>query len=168
MAFYDSVKDDIRAENGDEPDGSADEDDEDNDSMPFDHLKKGAEDEDDGDGGSDADTPIEVLTEDGIKPADEPEDTADSAAGSGGEAPSQPTQQPRQPQQDDASAAQEEETAGGTGASQARVEESAGGTQPSGVDASGDELVETLQRIEQQNSEMLDVLRGIKRSLDGS
>ncbi len=165
MGFYDSVKDDIREENGDGREEQPAGQDEDNDTMPFDHLKKGAEDEGDDEGSSGSDTEIEVLTEDGIKPAEGSADTASQQEESQGPREDAQQQRDREP----SGAAQDRsETAGGTGAAQADAVESAGGTHASGVDTSSDELVETLQRIEQQNSEMLDVLRGIKRSLDGA
>lgn len=166
MGFYDSVKDDIREENGEttaEPDADDGDDD-----MPFDHLKDGAESDDDGEQqGSGSDTQIEVLTDEGLKPAGGGEDTDGSPEAAAADATSTAAGQ-------DATSAQEE-TPSQPQAGQDRSEpatdgETAGADHdPAREDARGDpddELLATLQRIERQNDDMLDVLRGIKRSLN--
>ncbi|MFB6265581.1 MAG: hypothetical protein ABEI07_00680 [Candidatus Nanohaloarchaea archaeon] len=133
MAFYDSVKEDIREENGSAED--ADESEEDN--MPFDQLKENADDREDpeeaAESGSDSD--IEVLG-DGEVPEETP--------GPGGEA-SSTSQEPESREQE-------------AGSKDSEPSQRAGTEEP--------ELVDLLQRIEEQNQEMLDVLRGIKRSLE--
>lgn len=135
MAFYDSVKDDIREENG-----AADRDaDPEDDTMPFDQLKKDAEEQGD-ESSAGSETEIEVLTDDGLQTERTEETATDTAAASAGAA------------QD---AAQDRETSQGTAPQQS-----------AGADDVRAATLDTLQRIEQQNDEMLDVLRGIKRSLD--
>ncbi len=140
MAFYDSVKEDIRDETGATQDG----DDEGEDDMPFDQLKDEAEDrEDPEDAASSSDTDIEVLGDGDLA------DTADT--GSSGD---------KSPSPGGTGAPEQDDTAEqGTGASREHTEE----TVSDGADR---DTVQVLQRIEQQNQEMLDVLRGIKRSLE--
>lgn len=74
MAFYDSVKDDIREEAGEPLEDSED------DSVAFDQLKKDAEeDDDDDDREMSSDTDIEVLGRGGMSQPEEDSSAPDSA-----------------------------------------------------------------------------------------
>lgn len=123
MAFYDSVKENIRDENT--PD---EEDDDAEDTMAFDQLKDQAEDREDPDESSaNSDSDIEVLGE-GDLSTDERQDEG------------------REPERS------------------SPIEQSSGESGRT-VQESEDDVVAALERIEEQNREMLDVLRDIKRSL---
>lgn len=142
MGFYDSVKDRVRSqENTGEGDDAAKED----EAMPFDHLKKQAGEQDDPeeDGQPRSDTDIEVLA------SGERVDTPEPSPSAGGEDAQQ------------AASGTAEETATRTVQEQQEPE-----TRPA-ADGAG-ELVGVLRNIEEQNAEILTVLRGIKRSLDGA
>jgi len=128
MAFYDSVKDDIREEKGDGEEREEPED----DNVAFDQLKKEAEDSEEPDEEQESSgTEIEVVGRDDLSASGE-EEPFGSPESDGGAVTPNAEQEPRQ---------------------ESRPEPD-GGT------------VEILQRIERQNEEMLDVLRGIKRSLE--
>lgn len=156
MGFYDSVKDDVRDEH--RPDDETTEgDDTEEREMPFDQLKKDAEEydeteeeqeDDSGDAG------IEVLTPDGAEPA----------GGQAGDASAEPAQQTREQRPDGSGAdgparSQQEPTSSSADTSPAREPAAAD-------DADGSEVLDALERLEAQNDEMIDLLRGIKRSLD--
>lgn len=132
MTFYDSVKEHVRNENGDEKPDEPQETDTTEGEDVFDELRKGAEDM-----GTDADDPkqddaaddgtdIEVLTEDGLKPADADGTPADQG---------QPSAEPADP------------------------------AEAAPAAAGPDEVVALLETIEEQNREILSVLRSIDRSL---
>ncbi|MDY6761443.1 MAG: hypothetical protein SVY41_00170 [Candidatus Nanohaloarchaea archaeon] len=149
MAFYDSVKDDIRDETG----ATTDDDD---DSMPFDQLKDEAEErEDPEESETSSDTDIEVLGDGGL------DDTENSGTAAGGAEPQAAAPQDTAPQQ---SASEE-----GTGQPQSDAADHSSQVSATGT-AGGEEgapdTVDVLRRIEDQNQEILDVLRGIKRSLE--
>lgn len=159
MGFYDSVKDDVRDEHRPD-DETTESDDAEEREMPFDQLKKDAEEyddeseqeqEDESGGGSD----IEVLTPDGAEPAE------GQAAASASE-PAQQTQEPRPAETggDGSARPQQEQTSSTADTSTTQ--------QPAAADGSADdsEVLAALERIEAQNDEMIDLLRGIKRSLD--
>ncbi|MFB6295100.1 MAG: hypothetical protein ABEI97_05035 [Candidatus Nanohaloarchaea archaeon] len=139
MAFYDSVKEDIRDETG------AAQDDDEEGSMPFDQLKDEAEErEDPEETEASSDTDIEVLGDGDLDDTDSESEAA--AQGSSAAA---------QPEASTAPAPQEQDAEPGG----EQVDDAA-------RDAADRDTVQVLQRIEQQNQEMLDVLRGIKRSLE--
>lgn len=139
MAFYDSVKDDVREEHGEDvPDGNE----EGEEDVAFDTLKEGADQYSEKPDEEQEDTEIEVVG-DGL---DDGPDT-DAAGAPAQEAASTPGKQ---------SSGQDREPA--------QTQGSTAAAQTEGV--ARDEVVSVLKTLEQQNSEMLDVLRGIKRSLD--
>lgn len=179
MKFYDSVKSSIREEAEDEDTDKPDKGDghENGDSMPFDELKKGAQDaQEEPETGEDTspnragdDTEIEVLTENGL----EKESSRSSA-----EAGSTTTQQEQShghnadsgPKEQSHSSPQRTEPQSGTRPAQQRQKEqqpgNTGDAQAGGPTSGAEEQVEVLRRIEQQNKEMIELMKGIKRSLE--
>lgn len=150
MSFFDSVKEDVREEH--QPDDARDEDagKEGEDDVPFDQLKKGAEEQDDDTEQNTADASdddIEVLRS----------DDSSGASSTGNTGQSSPP-----PSADTRDAEPEQEPAPEAG----QTEAAEPGTADSSDAVARDEVVQALKRIEEQNDAMLDVLRGIKRSID--
>lgn len=141
MSFYEGVKESIREENADQTTTEQD-DTGDDDDMPFDELKKGADDEEteqpkdvQGD-----DTEIEVLTENGLEPASTQQDDVAAAAGQ-----TQDTSAPetRQQQQDAATTTPEPAPTADTSADVATL----------------------LEDIRDQNRQIIELLQTIDRRL---
>ncbi|MDY6768545.1 MAG: hypothetical protein SVW02_00345 [Candidatus Nanohaloarchaea archaeon] len=156
MAFYDSVKDDIR----DETSAAAEDEGE---TMPFDQLKEEAEDREDPEESdtSTSDAEIEVLGDGDLAEDGEEE----SGAGSSGAA-TRSEAQTGQTASQGTGGTQQGETSGqapSTDRPPQQTTTDAAAPESAGGDT---EMVELLRRLEQQNQEMLDVLRGIKRSLE--
>ncbi|MDY6776690.1 MAG: hypothetical protein SVQ76_01130 [Candidatus Nanohaloarchaea archaeon] len=135
MGFYDSVKDDVRRENGETVQDEKEEGEEE-DKMGFDQLKESANENPDPEEeeNQSSDTEIEVLGE--------------------GEVPENSRSREEERSQQSGS----QDRSGRGDGTESREHSGSGETQ--------EEILSALERIEEQNSEMLDVLRGIKRSLD--
>lgn len=182
MGFYDSVKESVRQENTDGSEGEPDDTQEPEDeTMPFDQLKKRAEDgeenqEDEPEQGDDTD--IEVLAS-GERV--EPQKGADGAQPSPADADTPPDQAPENEERAgagqsraSASPARNTSTTPGGGAREDAHDTAGkavqGGRSGPAADDGGDvddaELVQVLRNIEEQNADILTVLRGIKRSLE--
>lgn len=147
MGFYDSVKDRVRSEEESRADRSAEDAGKEDDAMPFDHLKKQAGAEEDADEETRQDDDIEVLASgERVDATRSPQDSApaDDAQPAG------------------TTAANAEETATRT------VQEQQSAIRPHPGGEGQDALISVLRNIEEQNADILNVLRGIKRSLDGA
>ncbi|MDY6770272.1 MAG: hypothetical protein SVU88_04845 [Candidatus Nanohaloarchaea archaeon] len=159
MAFYDSVKEDVRDETGASDTGDEEDD------MPFDQLKENADEEDPEESSTSSDTEIEVLGD------GDTVDTGDGGSGGAGASTSQTAGQPQEEAHDTAGQAAQPEESAAAGRSTGAAASPAGQQteQPTEESRPADgaaDTAEVLRRIEEQNREMLDVLRGIKRSLE--
>lgn len=139
MEFYDGVKESVKEEHGGKQDKEAQKQEEDDEEMPFDQLKKEAEETETTEDAENTGTQIEVLTEDGIAPMEDENTAADTS----------PTDETEDRAADQVAQTVQEPT-----------------SSPAETEQQPDDVVEVLKRIEQQNAEITDLLRGIKRSLD--